>query len=359
MIKQTKKSDEPSLLAVMQEEGLIKIEPNTQPMDLSDTSRFVKTTSCSASDMKLSALSSQLPYLSAAAEMSGMYTVRFPEGVAGTLTKLNQGGYGSMLKGVDGKFTGTASFFSAAPQAATLAAFTTMAIVSQQYFLTQINSELKLINQKIDKILGFLYGDKKAELLSEICFVQRAFRDYASIMENESHRVATIAGIQQAEKVAMKDIEFYIQDLDMVVNDEAKNSSELVSTVQTAVQVYESLNASLQLYIIACVLEVYYSQNTNSTFLENLESDLFLYTNKCYSRMLSGVSILKEKVNSYKTKGKFDKEPILEKLVSMSDSLHEGQAIETQNTITNALDAITKETTFIVTENGDVYHQIA
>lgn len=354
-----KNHDEISTIDALQEQGFVKVEASPHSMDLSDTSRFTKLNISSEGKIHMSALLSQSPNLASAAAMSGMYTVKFPEGVTGTMMKLKQGGLSTVLKGADGKITGTASLFQATASAATLGIFTVMSIASQQYFLAQINKELKFINQKIDKILGFLYGDKKAELLSEICFIQRAFRDYSSIMANEPHQIATIAGIQQAGKVAMKDIEFYIRDLERTVNREIRSRSELVSTAQTAIQIHESLDASLQLYITSGILEVYYTQTTDASFLENLESDLSLYTNKCYSRMLSSLSILKGKVNVYKVKGKFDKEPILDRLSTITAALQEGKSIETQQAISTALESITKETTFVITDNGEVYHQIA
>ena len=74
-----------------------------------------------------------------------------------------------------------------------------MAFASGQYFITQVNSELQKINQNIDKILEFLYGDKKAELLSEVSFVKYAYENFSSIMAHDEQRVATIASLQNAK----------------------------------------------------------------------------------------------------------------------------------------------------------------
>ena len=63
--------------------------------------------------------------------------------------------------------------------------------------------------------MDFLYGDKKAELMSEISFTKYAFENYASIMAHEAQRAATITSLQSAKKVAMNDIEFYIHDLNL------------------------------------------------------------------------------------------------------------------------------------------------
>ena len=45
----------------------------------------------------------------------------------------------------------------------------------------------------IDKILEFLYGEKKAELMSEVSFVKYAYQNYGSIMGCNPQRIATIS----------------------------------------------------------------------------------------------------------------------------------------------------------------------
>lgn len=80
----------------------------------------------------------------------------------------------------------------------------------------------------MDKILEFLYGDKKAELLSEVSFIKYAYENYSSIMGHNEQRVATIASLQDAKKVAIKDIEFYMCDLDSTINSKS-SIDELVT----------------------------------------------------------------------------------------------------------------------------------
>ena len=48
------------------------------------------------------------------------------------------------------------------------------------------------MNQSIDEILEFLYGDKRAELISEVGFVKAAYQNYSSIMQHEQQRFAII-----------------------------------------------------------------------------------------------------------------------------------------------------------------------
>lgn len=351
------KSKSGSELELLQSNGLINIEGVPHPFDLSDTRRFVKVDS--ADGLRIHALASQAPSAVAAIESSKMYTVRFPENISGKLSELKQGGYGSMLKGKDGKFVGSTSFFEVSPVAtAAFGVFTVMTIASQQYFLTKINDNLNIISQKVDKVLDFLYGDKKSELISEICFVQRVIRDFTSIMHHESQQTATIIGVQQSEKIAMKDIEFYIQDLEKEVNTEFKNGQELVKVTQTVMQIYESLNASLQLYVMSTILEAYLSQNGDDSFLEGIKSDAALYTNKCFTRMLGSISILKGRVDSFKVERKFDKVPISNQLTELTNSLNGAKALELQDSIAKAVESMISAKTFVVTKKGDVYYQL-
>ena len=95
----------------------------------------------------------------------------------------------------NGKFVGTASFYSLSSQAMILGAFTAMSVASGQYFLKKINSEMRMMKMRLDEILEFLYGDKKAELISEMSFIRYAYQNYSSIMAHDLQRIATIGSL--------------------------------------------------------------------------------------------------------------------------------------------------------------------
>ena len=96
----------------------------------------------------------------------------------------------------------------------------------------------------------------------------------------------------------MKDIEFYMNDLDLAAK--TKDNSELISTVNKAFQIKESLELSMQLYVFSSLLELYYSQNTDSSYLKYVEADVSSYIDKCEKRMLSSFSVLDIFVRDYK-----------------------------------------------------------
>lgn len=307
---------------------------------------------------QVSAFMQYLPSIMATTTLAQSYTVRFPEGLPHVLTSLHQGGLSTMIQD-QGKFVGTASLYSAASQAAALGVFTAMSIASGQYFLSQINNELKMMKLNIDKILEFLYGDKKAELMAEVSFVKYAYQNFSSIMESDAQRVATISSLQSAKKVAMKDIEFYMSDLDSTVN--GRGSGDVASVTDKAFQIKESLELSIQLYGMSSVLETYYAQNHIPAYLKYIEADMISYIDKCEKRMLSSFSVLGKRISDYKGKiwEKINKSSYEKSVGELVDSLNSGEESKLRQTFRVALQAMTQSTKYYLTKDGTVYLKVS
>lgn len=312
----------------------------------------------------MSGIACNIPALLAADKLSstGLYTLRFPEGVNGVLVELKRGGHITTLRDpATGKFVGTASLHEAnfASEAALLNTLTAMSIVTSQYFLAEINSKLKLINQKLDKILEFLYGNKKAELISEINFTRYAYQNYSSIMQHDEQRIATIASLQNARKTAMKDIEFYMYDMDSTVNSDAKNAGMLDDIVKKFFQIYESVETSMQLYAVSMLLEIYYSQNTNSEYLSYLENEFVSYIEKCDKHALADLSILGRRVNDFSDINPFawklDKAKLSKRIEESIEALHDGNSLKFED-IRTALQNLKKPAEYVLSENGELFN---
>lgn len=134
------------------------------------------------------------------AALANAYIVRFPEGLPHTLMKLGQGGVSSTVVNASGRIAGTASLFDAQFLAVVSTSFSLMSFATGQYYLKNIYNNLDMINLKIDQILGFLYGEKSAELLAEISFVNEAYKNYSSIMKHDSQRLSVLVGLQDSKK---------------------------------------------------------------------------------------------------------------------------------------------------------------
>lgn len=330
------------------------LSPCSTALDLGDTSRFTRLVLNDAQKMNLSALMQQAPTLAAAGTLAQAYIVRFPEGIPHTLTALKQGGFGSMVQGSSGRFAGSASFYPMQSQAVLLGVFSAMSVATCQYFLTQINRNMDKMNLKLDKILEFLYGDKKAELIAEINFTKYAFESYPSVMTHESQRIASITSLQASRKVAMKDIEFYLSDLDS-----AKDAGK-------AIQIRDSLELAIQLYVMSSLLEVYYAQNYDTAYLSALERDMTAYIEKCEKRTLRALAALNEKLKLPKPALKVNPLDVVKKpgprphqqekeINRLIDSLNTGEESDLRKNVREALRAAKQAVEYYIDSQQNVY----
>lgn len=198
---------------------------------------------------------------------------------------------------------------------------------------------------------------KKAELMAEMSFVKYAYQNYKSMMSHEVQRVVTISSLQEARKVAMKDIDFYISDLDTKVSKKTKDFEELTERTQKAFQMKESLELSQQLYIMSSMMEVYYAQNMDEEYLSSLERDILSYIEKCDKRLLGSFSTLKGHIGGYKAKPmeKLNKPALEEQVGKLITSLNSGEESEMKKVVRSVLHATSKPAEYYLTASGDVY----
>lgn len=325
--------------------GSLEIEPCKKTLDFEDKNRFRKLELSSAQKIHVSALVQQAQMAVAAGEMAHAYIAVFPKGLPHVLTELHQSGYGTMIH-ENGRFVGTASLYAMSAQAAILSVLTAMSAVSGQYFLSQINGELKIINQKLDEILNFLYGDKKAELLSELSFTKYVFQNYNSIMAHDQQRVATITNLQESKKIAIKDIEFYLADLE----DER-------TKLEKAFQVKKCLDLAMQLYFMSGLLEVYYAQNCDIAYTRYVQEDMSNFIEKCNSRILSSFSALKGRRAGITTINK--KKSIDDEIEELVASLKNGEGVITRKIIDSAFQVLVTEQKYYLNSDGEVYLEVS
>ena len=121
--------------------------------------------------------------------------------------------------------------------------------------------------------IEFLYQEKNSELISSAMFARYAYGNYNSIMLNDNQRQATIASLQEVKRIALKDIFFYMNDMDSkakVPEDHKDAISDVAYAFAQTKNCGEKLNFSLDLYSMATIMEAYYSQNFEQDYLENI-----------------------------------------------------------------------------------------
>lgn len=324
------------------------------PIDFEDKKRYKKLDTDSAT---MAAFVQSIPSLFAADTLAKAYLVKFPEGLPKTLLKLKNGGYSSTIVGADSKFAGTASLHELANLSQLYSVFSVMSFLTCQYFLTNIFDSLSVIRKSVDEILDFLYGDKRAELIAELNFVNYASSVYSSVMKSEAQKIATITNLQQAKQVAIKDIEFYIEDLAQKSKNTIKDHAVFAKNAEEAIGIKRCLEAAMQLYVSSSILETYYSDNWDSSYIAYVESDVTFFLNKCDKRMLQYFTAIEQRCKALKLPlvGKEAKYSLEKELSKIVDALADPSKSELLQSAHKALHLPQEKSEFYITKSGDVY----
>lgn len=320
-----------------------------------NSDRYTKLECASEQAICINALMQQLPSFAAAGTIANSYRLVFPEGIEGTLMryKTESAGLGTPIIGENGKIVGHAELFDMRAEAAILGAFTAISVVTGQYFLSEINSKLTLLNLKVDKIMEFLYGDKKAELMAEISFVQQSQQNYSSIMSRDTQRTATITGLQQACKTAMKDIEFYMYDLYKKARADEKLFGKFRELSDSALSIRDSLELAKQLFVMGHIMEAYFARNFDPSYIKSVSETVAYYINKCDKNILGSFNILRSKADKFKDSE--NTKILKEKFDAIIGSLDGGDEAPILRSMSEALSAATARREYFVDRKGGVY----
>lgn len=285
-----------------------------------------------------------------------LYRVEFPSGIDGTMMKLKQGGLSTVLKGEEGKITGTASLIQVgeAGAKAALAVFSIMSLVTGQFFLAEINKKLGKISRSIDKILEFLYGDKKAELLAEISFTKYAYQNFLSISSYDQQKQATLIELQHAKLTALRGIEFYLGDMEV-----SRNKQIDMNPYETQKDVFRAkdcLDLSLQLYIISSVLEIYYSGNHDKDYLDYVKNDIKDIERRSSNQVLECFSTFRERIRkAIVPSPRASKDEILLKIDNIIYPLKQNETPEIMKVGDAAFNSFYKKAEYCIDTSGGLY----
>ena len=165
-------------------------------------------------------------------------------------------------------------------------------------------------------------------------------------------RIATIASLQEAKKVAMKDIEFYMEDLNAKVD--AKRGDNIEDLTVKTQQTKECLELSMQLYVMASILEVYYSQNDDAQYIDGVEDDIVAYIGKCEKRILSCFSMLRTHIQTSRDGliNKLDKNALLKSVDPVIESLSKGSETDLCKSFREALRSQNRKTEYYIDDDA-------
>ena len=330
------------------------------PLDFGDAMRFHKIEFPEQAGLAANLLLRLVLAELAVGAASSTYVLRFPKGIQGSLINLHQGGQSTVMKDATGHFVGTASLYRTDPVSlATFQVFSIASFATGQYFLADISSKLTEVNKKLDDLLAFLQTSKRTELLSELTFVKYALANYSTIMLNDAQCIATIGNLQRAKTKAIADIEFYTEQLESAV---AGKSNE--SQAQIVLQNKQGVDLASQLYAISGIMETYYSQNWNESYLANIKADakpLFALTQ---NRMIGALRTFSDKVTKEleaRKKNPLTKNEVSKKeceVLRVCDALNSQAESPLLILMTDALNKPSRETELYLRPDGSVYQKI-
>ena len=319
---------------------------------------YVKMEVSEAHRGEISLFYQQIPALLAAEALNDAYIIRWHNGLPHKLAPYkNFPALSPVTRNSKGQIGQWVELYPASTQAALLSGFTAMSIVTGQYFLAEINQKMNMMQQGIDKILEFLYGDKKAELLSEINFAKYAYQNYSSIVGHEEQCIATLIGLQEGRKTAIKDIDFYLADLAATVR--ADGDGDIEGTANKAFRIRECLELSNQLFMMTNVLESFYSQNFDPGYLKYVEDTVADYISKCDMNMLGSFHALRANIDVYKQPKigkKVPKVALLERVDTIIELLQNPSRIAAvKKDLNQALHSSERPSEYCITSDGNVY----
>ena len=217
------------------------------------------------------------------------------------------------------------------------------------------NVKLIFLSMPVNSLLICMIG-----ILAEISFIRYAHANYSTIMMHEQQRIATIASLQEARKIAMKDIEFYLNDLDNLNAKEAKDNASLGDLAYRALKTKDSIEMSRQLYVVSGLLELYYAQNFDESYISYIQNDMISYINKCDRKIVSGISASQGRITGYKSKSLLpqkaeNKEKYLLEMETALSPYKDGSDSSLRVAISDALGALREKASYYIDNDGGIY----
>lgn len=321
--------------------------------DFSKDGRYIKLDASSAA--KISGLLQIIPGTIAGKALSGAYHVEFPKGASGVLAAHNGGFLPQLRNPETGQIVAQGTLHPLETAGAMYSLFSTLSVITNQYYLHQISSQLNFIQGQLDRVIEFQYDDKACEIYAEVVAVMGIYHNYASIMSCTEQRIASLQTIQRAKIMAERNIQFYFRDMD-----------KLVSKSGSIDRIRDDLNNYTQcinLYGICATTEIVLSQNYDESYLSFVENDLRAHV----TQHNQSVARLQGKLDKKKTvpgivpplTAKQDQNAI--KLIEEISSIlgEESPVKGFEDIISKIRASLTTKTEYIIEKDGTVYQKKA
>ena len=164
-----------------------------------------------------------------------------------------------------------------------LSAYSIAAVITNQYYLANINERLSNIEKTTSTIKRYLETQKKMEQLSDSEYLVQKISNIKYIEDEPVYRQTVLATVQQIKLREATNMKFYKEELvslftELSVKDKRKITEEFVSNYQG---VFPEYWFSTFLYVMAAYVETRLSGIKDEDFLVDMQIDM-LETIKAY-----------------------------------------------------------------------------
>lgn len=178
-----------------------------------------------------------------------------------------------------------------------LSTFTIASIATNQYFLARIDKKLESIEKKVNEIHRFLETEKENELISHGDFLYKLRDKLPYILHNETYTQSTLTNVQKIRTKSRAHFKSYYDQIKNIKssfnqNDNFKETTEKLNKLRNYLPKYWY---SAYLYEVAYCLEVYFSQMTDSAFLQKVRLDM----EEIVKMYQDGYDLIRHSINEY------------------------------------------------------------
>ena len=178
-----------------------------------------------------------------------------------------------------------------------LSVYTIASVLTNQYFMAQINAKLNTIEQNTAAIKRYLENEKKTKMLADYEYLQEKLSNINFIMQDQMYRQSVLSVVQRIRLRVSANMKFYREELTILINEvssknQKKQASEFFEKYHGLLPEYWF---SVFLYEWSSYLEARLSGITDASFLANIQNNM-IAKERLYG---ADVKTFKEKVQNY------------------------------------------------------------
>lgn len=154
--------------------------------------------------------------------------------------------------------------------------FNAMSAITGQYFMDQVNHNLKEIEASVESIQKFLEDDKRSKLQSEEEFLKMTQNSLNCILQNEVQKQSTLCSVQTIRIDSLADINFYRMQINDLkdLSPQKDKAEEVIKKIRQICFMISEYWYSLYLYCYALYLEPIVAENYDSDYINMVRRNM-------------------------------------------------------------------------------------